>query len=216
METMPRRVTRKLTQDPIGFVHAQATISRAIRNGHNIVTETAAIRLVQQEFADSRDEIRLLLRSDDIVRNQPGFVRRVSSSGRVSFRARLTETENTCFTFSKKPKRTLTCDDLGLAEVEELIHKVLERNADKPLHLDEAVEILRVEFANPPSELEALLQCDHLLTKVKPARVVREVRFRLRESAYEDRSDERERQEWLKSRCPNWDEYGLFDYYEEV
>ena len=70
---MPK-TRRRLTNDPNGFSHAQGIIQRWLGNGPGLVlSETKAIRLIQQEFADTKAEIQRLLRSDDILRDHPSL-----------------------------------------------------------------------------------------------------------------------------------------------
>jgi len=83
---MPK-TRRRLTDDPKGFDYARGIIHRWLGNGPGIVLgETKAIRLIQQEFSDTKAEIQRLLRSDDMLRAHPSLTREVSSNGKVSFR----------------------------------------------------------------------------------------------------------------------------------
>jgi hypothetical protein len=82
---MPK-TRRRLTDDRKGFDYARGIIHRWLGNGPGIVLgETKAIRLIQQEFSDTKAEIQRLLRSDDMLRAHPSLTREVSSKGKVSF-----------------------------------------------------------------------------------------------------------------------------------
>lgn len=83
---MPR-APRKLTGNTNWFASVQEAIERFLgKNTYMILTETRAMRLLQQEFSDTKDEIRALLRSDAILHNKLPFVREFTGAGKTQFR----------------------------------------------------------------------------------------------------------------------------------
>lgn len=114
-------ITRTLTGSPNWVASAQEAIKRLLgKDAYIVLSETRTIRLLQQEFRDTKEELRSLLRSDELLRGCPGFVRQEACNGRVSF---LTETAARCPAPVAMSKRTVTNDKLGLLEIEEIIYR---------------------------------------------------------------------------------------------